>query len=632
MLNGRTNLNKAISDSDPDVFKNFKALQGRRPMRAIKDSTELSSGDADLAQPFVLRKGRNLLKFLLKDETQRGILEVTFNKFKADVKSGSETKHFQVINEEEKEINSAIHSKVKEVLPSTWAEMDTRSALEGEEVDDTAFNQLMGVWILANKEGSVSSGLEAGGFQSLRMQVQGGRLVALADARELCHYYRENSMEKVLDNFGKMNLDNCPDAWEVPSLSFEYLKTGDLLYTPPGFMIWEKFICDTSVALRTNLFYFTAPLADAFMAAMSQVASRPMSELMVMITEHHFPASEEPSPLLFNDGLEDFVQPTIALQAESLESTAVAVASPKASATAPFDHPDRQPKQAETSPSFPPTQAASPQEGNPMPAMQNAAAAAAHPETPATQMYGSEMPAAQAHAETKETGNSDDESKAKAAMEAHPEALQATHRYTDSEMTAADAETEEESKSKAAAKGKADAGAEGSLSSPKKSAPSPEDSEMPPADAGTPKGKMPPADERSLPSPKRSAPSLPSQSGADTKMHPEAEGRSPSPKKSATSAPKAKAKGRCAKAKAEAKAEAKHAARSKKPTDDDDDDDDEGQKDEKKKSKKDKKEDSGKDKKQKEKDAKQKKSKKDKKDAESDADKENGGKQKSLAF
>ena len=42
----------------------------------------------------------------------------------------------------------------------------------------------------------------------------------------------------------------------LPSLSFAYVRTGDVLYTPMGFLSAEKAINDNSLAIRINFLVF----------------------------------------------------------------------------------------------------------------------------------------------------------------------------------------------------------------------------------------------------------------------------------------------------------------------------------------------------------------------------------------
>ena len=47
-----------------------------------------------------------------------------------------------------------------------------------------------------------------------------------------------------------MKSADIPDAFALPSLCVAYLKTGDVLYMPPGFVSIEKTLSEHSVVLR----------------------------------------------------------------------------------------------------------------------------------------------------------------------------------------------------------------------------------------------------------------------------------------------------------------------------------------------------------------------------------------------
>ena len=69
MLAGRTNFNKVINEGDHSIIQLFKDVAAKQPMKVIKDpENDLGSASAESMRPFVLRKGRNISKFLVKDD------------------------------------------------------------------------------------------------------------------------------------------------------------------------------------------------------------------------------------------------------------------------------------------------------------------------------------------------------------------------------------------------------------------------------------------------------------------------------------------------------------------------------------------------------------------------------------
>ena len=82
-LGGKTAINKAVTMADPMILQQFKEVLSRREIRICKDpQKELCSGLVDSQYPFCVRKGRHVLKFLVKDNAARDVFERTVNAFK----------------------------------------------------------------------------------------------------------------------------------------------------------------------------------------------------------------------------------------------------------------------------------------------------------------------------------------------------------------------------------------------------------------------------------------------------------------------------------------------------------------------------------------------------------------------
>ena len=79
MLAGRTNFNKVITDGDYAIIQLFKDVASKRGMKVVKDiEKDIGSTSAEAMRPFVLRKGRNISKFLVRDEALIGF-QVYYN-------------------------------------------------------------------------------------------------------------------------------------------------------------------------------------------------------------------------------------------------------------------------------------------------------------------------------------------------------------------------------------------------------------------------------------------------------------------------------------------------------------------------------------------------------------------------
>lgn len=79
--------------------------------------------------------------------------------------------------------------------------------------------------------------------------------MVMASVSDVLAYYSsaKRCLKTALDMMAKMNVKDMPDSFEMPSLVAIYVKTGDVMYVPCGFISVEKCISDTSIAVRTVL-------------------------------------------------------------------------------------------------------------------------------------------------------------------------------------------------------------------------------------------------------------------------------------------------------------------------------------------------------------------------------------------
>ena len=160
------------------------------------------------------------------------------------------------------ELSDCIETKVKEWFPFSEIEEDTVKQLIDESEDvgtlERGLKDFQSLYLVGNKGGSVYSGLESQGLCTFRLQLQGQRLVALASASELLDFYKKRSVREALQHFEAMNGDaadgepEVPDCWVMPSLSFEFVRTGHALFCPAGMVVIEKAI-EASVSVRPGL-------------------------------------------------------------------------------------------------------------------------------------------------------------------------------------------------------------------------------------------------------------------------------------------------------------------------------------------------------------------------------------------
>ena len=292
VLKGRTALSKAVDDTDPKILHKFKEVLNARPMRVIKDpGSDLCNGVADISRCYVIKKGRNIMKVLLRDEEQRAIFESTVNQFRTKFTSSASNKavplgavgqllvpnsyifHLggcvlhMVLNVEvgvlcsmriimeQTDVTSSVQESMRWLLPDDAQEI----MLDSPEVDaivgndgefKTAREQLKSTWIVANRQNTTYCGLESQGLGTIRVQLSGGRLILLALVEEVLAFYGESSIKAAVDQLASTDLKELPDQWAVPSLCAEYLKTGDFMYCPPGHICVEKALSDVSISIR----------------------------------------------------------------------------------------------------------------------------------------------------------------------------------------------------------------------------------------------------------------------------------------------------------------------------------------------------------------------------------------------
>lgn len=170
------------------------------------------------------------------------------------------------------QLADAIRKKVFEWLPFPQVEPkiikeliddseDIGTLEKGQKTFDTA-------WLVGNKAGTNYMGLEAQAMPSCRIQLQGQRLVAMASVNELQQFYKQRGIQDCIDMWKLMNGDagsDCevPDAWTMPSLCFEFVRTGDVVFCPAGTVIVEKAV-ESSVSLRhSRAFHRTMRFRDS---------------------------------------------------------------------------------------------------------------------------------------------------------------------------------------------------------------------------------------------------------------------------------------------------------------------------------------------------------------------------------
>lgn len=330
-LAGRTSVAKSVNATDPLLLQSFKELMHQKEMRVIKDpAVELVNGASDASRPFVIRKGRNVMKYLARQDEVRAVLERTVDSFRDKLLSGSNEKavplgwiesddqlqvdylvnqssfayilwicliaslattnqhHFNLFchffcreifsnhqlptpalgtvriileKSEDGGVTQAVTESLCKNIPDSWAASGVEvlpnskhmeSVLKENPDLEPAFQQMTSIWITGRKVETVYTGLDSQGLATLHAQVSGGRLVVLAAVDEVLAYFpaAKRCLKTALDMLTKLSVKELPDAFGMPSLCAQYIRTGDVIYCPCGYVAVEKCIQDTSVAVR----------------------------------------------------------------------------------------------------------------------------------------------------------------------------------------------------------------------------------------------------------------------------------------------------------------------------------------------------------------------------------------------
>lgn len=154
-------------------------------------------------------------------------------------------------------LSEAVDQKVREWFPFEEMDDSVIKQLVDESEDhatmEKGLSEFQSMWLVGNRAGTVYSGLESQGLCSVRLQLQGQRLVAMVSTNELRDHFKTRGVRDCLQLFQKMNGDDSsveiPDVWSMPNLSFHFVCTGDVVFIPAGMLIVEK-AAETSVSLR----------------------------------------------------------------------------------------------------------------------------------------------------------------------------------------------------------------------------------------------------------------------------------------------------------------------------------------------------------------------------------------------
>ncbi|CAE7264517.1 unnamed protein product, partial [Symbiodinium necroappetens] len=242
---GRMNFQKIIQESDPDALKHFKHIMKARPIRVVKDAT-IPGGDqedglgelvADLPMivTWSVRKGRSVIRQVSDGEGHK-VMDSALKQFREQTSTDGNGKVLAAL--EEKGLAEKVSNALISLLPKEW--------------DNTCMVQETDLETASND-----------------MEDGKGALSQLQQAATV------------------------PDGLELETLCAGHVRTGDVLFCPAGYIMLEKAVNDTSVALRI----FDRHVSDSANASLrlvgEQVKMKPYLELMLKV----LPEIQSPKPV-----------------------------------------------------------------------------------------------------------------------------------------------------------------------------------------------------------------------------------------------------------------------------------------------------------------------------------------------
>ena len=233
-----------------------------------------------------VRKGKHIIKMCTsgKDESKK-LLERSIAEFQDNLKASKDSRSVALITNRD-----AVHTTVDVLYKSlpleSWkgCEIDDKSLEQhaGEMEDgEKALQGLYGLWLTGAKEGTVYAGTDAQALPWLRLQITGGKMVLCGEALELSHFFETTSLPDIRQRMMSWQAKSIPDALELQSLSAAFVRTGDLLWMPAGYVMVEKCVHDNDCGLRLIGRHVADPSNASLRFVTDQMKVKPQTELFL---------------------------------------------------------------------------------------------------------------------------------------------------------------------------------------------------------------------------------------------------------------------------------------------------------------------------------------------------------------
>lgn len=136
----------------------------------------------------------------------------------------------------------------------TWQDDAFKAAAEdmGSE-GSKSLNAIKGLWLSGSRENTVYAGVDAQSLPTLRLQVTGGKMLICCCARQASAYWNTESLPEIRSKLMSLQAKSIPDAISFESLSAAFIRTGDLVFMPAGYIVLEKCVHDNDIGIRQGL-------------------------------------------------------------------------------------------------------------------------------------------------------------------------------------------------------------------------------------------------------------------------------------------------------------------------------------------------------------------------------------------
>ncbi|CAK9099080.1 DnaJ-like 1 [Durusdinium trenchii] len=258
------------STSDPSVIKIHRLLVKQNEI-ARASSFEALKTARDGDEPFILRRGKNIYKLVWKDDTVRTLVTAQVDDFKAKWPKSNQKVQCNLIppgvqHEENPELSTA-QQDVLALVPgdSDWPFIPEEAVLikgdkDSKKREDVLYDFFSSCFLAGQRRDFIHHGAELSGLGSVKVQLEGSRIICMALATEIASYLQshgentedEITMAKCSSWLLRIESGSIPKVTEMPSLCAGSVKPGDVLYTPPGYLIVDKVVNEDAVSVRLS--------------------------------------------------------------------------------------------------------------------------------------------------------------------------------------------------------------------------------------------------------------------------------------------------------------------------------------------------------------------------------------------